>query len=686
MDAAPAAKRRRVVTTCSECHRRKQKCDRRKPCNICLARSVPDRCSYSDVGPRQTETSEASSDENVRTVDTQVQNDGSVSPPSRAIDIAEQIGYSPLKGSNAFIELQYQLFKDETTGGLGLASTAEGTVKPEEWENRFWKVVGGLPSKPIIENLLDIFSSELNWYNAFFERYYLQQLYKSWQELVTGFAVSKQPLLKNVSRDVLYFPALVFQVCAVALHFMPPDSPALKLLSVNEIGRRYHLSEKYSDQGMEIMDTLGRHRPTITAVQHDLIRALWLKDCGRGTESWHALSNSIRQAQELNMHRQARVDQGGTVPETLSRLWYDEYRRRLWVILFVWDSHMSSMLGRPRMINVNDCDIQIPIDCNFADDPSVVVPTAIRTGGENETPSIFSGHLFRYSIANLIHEVKASGANRRNPKDYNAIQSLHEKAVALMDGLPAFLRFQNPDTSWDTRFTWIPRQREQALNAGTSFLLALHRPHIHTSPKSRKAAIQAAITILDSQQRTFETTKPYQYKFFGLAFFTIDAGFFLSSTTIMYPSTDREFSRKVDVCLQQGIKRLELLENHNAIAGSSLKLLRHCYQLLQEAASSRENIALSTEPVHEGPETIDQPTESHQAASQDSTGFENFHPLGFHTHNFPEQIQFPSTADLTGFPNINEFDSSYWIEQMNQIPFVAVDNPNIDSPWDFSFH
>ncbi len=122
-------------------------------------------------------------------------------------------------------------------------------MKPEEWENRFWKVVGRLPSKPIIENLLDIFSSELNWYNAFFERYYLQQLYKSWQELVTGFAVSKQPLLKNVSRDVLYFPALVFQVCAVALHFMPPDSPALKLLSVNEIGRRYHLSEKYSDQG-----------------------------------------------------------------------------------------------------------------------------------------------------------------------------------------------------------------------------------------------------------------------------------------------------------------------------------------------------------------------------------------------------------------------------------------------------
>lgn len=45
------------------------------------------------------------------------------------------------------------------------------------------------------------------------------------------------------------------------------------------------------------MDVLGRHRPTMTAVQHDLTRALWLKDCGRGTESWHSLSNSIRSDQ-----------------------------------------------------------------------------------------------------------------------------------------------------------------------------------------------------------------------------------------------------------------------------------------------------------------------------------------------------------------------------------------------------
>lgn len=48
-------------------------------------------------------------------------------------------------------------------------------------------------------------------------------------------------------------------------------------------------------------------------------------------------------------------------------------------------------------------------------------------------------------------------------------------------------------------------------------------------------------------------------------------------------------------------------------------------------------------------------------------------------------MQFPSTSELTGFPNIDEFDSTYWIEQMNQIPFVAMDDPAIGSPWDFPF-
>lgn len=175
---------------------------------------------------------------------------------------------------------------------------------------------------------------------------------------------------------------------------------------------------------------------------------------------------------------------------------------------------MSMMLGRSRLINLDDCDIQVPIDCKFPDEPS----TVIRTTGDSEIPTPTSGHLFRYSISQLIHEMKTNGANKRHPKDYFSIQTLHEKAVAFIDGLPAYLRSHNPDTSWDARFPWIQKQREQVLDTGNTFLLSLHRPHNHSFPKSRKAAIQAAMTILDSQQRVFEITKKHHYRFFSLAF------------------------------------------------------------------------------------------------------------------------------------------------------------------------
>ncbi|PTB35693.1 hypothetical protein M441DRAFT_292479 [Trichoderma asperellum CBS 433.97] len=46
-----ALKRKRVVTSCSECYRRKQRCDRKSPCNNCLARNIPNKCIFNTLLP-----------------------------------------------------------------------------------------------------------------------------------------------------------------------------------------------------------------------------------------------------------------------------------------------------------------------------------------------------------------------------------------------------------------------------------------------------------------------------------------------------------------------------------------------------------------------------------------------------------------------------------------------------------
>lgn len=43
---ARSSKRNRDLLSCTECHRRKQKCNRLLPCNDCTQRGVPQKCEY----------------------------------------------------------------------------------------------------------------------------------------------------------------------------------------------------------------------------------------------------------------------------------------------------------------------------------------------------------------------------------------------------------------------------------------------------------------------------------------------------------------------------------------------------------------------------------------------------------------------------------------------------------------
>lgn len=47
----PPRKRRRIIISCTECHRRKQKCDRALPCTNCVLRNKQDSCRYEAAAP-----------------------------------------------------------------------------------------------------------------------------------------------------------------------------------------------------------------------------------------------------------------------------------------------------------------------------------------------------------------------------------------------------------------------------------------------------------------------------------------------------------------------------------------------------------------------------------------------------------------------------------------------------------
>ena len=161
-------------------------------------------------------------------------------------------------------------------------------------EDRFRSLLKQLPSNIIAKELVDVFFSEANWYFGVLDRYYFDKLHISWHAVSD--AMPPKGEFGNILRDLQYFPALLFQVLAVALQYLPPNTASARVLHLEDPAACDRLSQEYSGLGMDIMALLGRHNSSLTAVQQDLMRALWLKNCSRGTESWYSLGDAIREA------------------------------------------------------------------------------------------------------------------------------------------------------------------------------------------------------------------------------------------------------------------------------------------------------------------------------------------------------------------------------------------------------
>ncbi|RDW68008.1 hypothetical protein BP6252_09404 [Coleophoma cylindrospora] len=543
MDGPPQLKRKRVVTACTECHRRKQKCDHAKPCSNCVARNVREKCIYDDGEPLGWSSLEQ--------------------PEQASPDFTSQAGYSLSSSTNTYIDLQTSLLPQTPLKQSPPLRNA-GTL------DKFREVLGLLPSKQITKELVSNYFVEANWYFLVLETFYFNQLHETWSE-------SKNKGLNHMPLQMQHFTPLLCQVLAVSLQFLPLDRPCAEALRLENLEAADQLSYRYSAAGAELMSALGRHQSSVVAVQHDLMRSLWLKNRSRGTESWYALGDAIKQAQDLGLHLQSCIPQSESIDleKTLSNLWYDEYKRRLWITLFVWDSHMAFVLGRPRAINILDCTVRTPLDCNIPEQPSKIIPTPAHA---SEVPSTYSAHLFHYFLAQKIHEILSKGANKPHFADYNFILSLHDQVITELHNLPAAVRPENPDTSLDLRYPRLLKQRQHITNAAQSFLIALHRPHTKQHETSRKAATDAAFSCLRAQQGLFDLVKEHQYRIYNLSFYTIDAGMFLAAMVLEQKTIERAFLENIYMALSKAMTRLSLMQHRSAMARSGLQLLSGCCQ------------------------------------------------------------------------------------------------------------
>ncbi|KIV91559.1 hypothetical protein PV10_06087 [Exophiala mesophila] len=699
-------KEKKTINACVECYRRKQKCDRNEPCSNCVSRNVTSKCHYSH--PRISGTTEEPI--GTRIVQAPAPSDETHAFTTAVEPQAADMGYSSTAGSNALVDFK-QLFPK--VDGLHAVSTAHHHPfqRPEAFTTSSL-ANDRLPSRMAINKLVEFFFDDVNWQYFILEKQYFDCLVTCWY----GTSVETLSHLshKELGRELHYFPALLFQVLGLAIQFLPLNSTVWEFLSQADMA----LCQKYSDIGVELMRHAQGEIVALTKVQADFLRASWLKNIGKGVESWRTVGNAIRSAQELELHRHKSThEQRSSSPRmALSRVWYEEYKRRLWMNLCIWDSLTAMILGRPRAIHPDDCDVEEPTECDIPQDPSTCVP-ATQVVLERDRPNTVSSNLFLYRLSNVWHTVKALQSDRHYPTDYSVVQQLHDRVNHIMDRLPPTLRHERPNLSWDNQYPYLRQQREDILTKANLVLMALHRPHIKYRAEARRAALQAALVILDSQHRSFMMARPHQYKLFGLSFYTIDASLLLSVVTATYlPQKDSEVVVKIDHVLCQAMNRLSIMHSYSPIARSGLAILRQCYHVLRTRLECDTAILNLPDSMATEPGNLRQ--ESEADVLKDTLSELQPHPLHqqYEQHNHQESVSHAPTSLSSGFsasplplsnepnssqsawnfdtnadagfmattgiqpplhlgPSTTDFDETYWLNMINEIPDVLNIEP-----------
>lgn len=313
-----------------------------------------------------------------------------------------------------------------------------------------------------------------------------------------------------------------------------------------------------------------------------------------------------------------------------------------------------------------DCNAEPPIDYDIPEDLDSVHPSMAQTfaSDRNRPYSSISMTLFIYALSQKINNIRDLGADKRGLRDYNIVQRLHFEITSLLDTLPPVLRPDNPDRAWDFQMPVVPRQREKIQTMIHSLLLALHRPHIAKSSQSRQRAQEAALSVLDSQQRFFELMNKNHYAYFGNAFFSIDASIVLSTIISLHPCEDAALLQRSMLAVQLAMGMLGVIERQNELAKTGIGIIRSCYQMIRDKYEERKTSAFPTSSDWMQSEKMAS-SNGRFGATSSSQYFSDFEAdLNWETGP-------SSLADAAQSGNFqlgrNEFDTPFWVGYREQV-------------------
>ncbi|KAH8170103.1 cytochrome p450 domain-containing protein [Sarocladium implicatum] len=558
-DAQEPYRQKRLVLSCLECHKRKQKVMRPSTAMPSLRSKRQEICLY------QYTKHPCPSDRTTSTDSASVQDPPTVpasQPPfettpssnhgnSTALLLSSRLGYS----------------RNSHAGTLGMVSQVgelddivqahNGNQCNNDAANHYFNLIRQIPARQPVNILVQSFFANISWqYDVIDEAMFRNEL-SIWNQV--SYATLKEGP-GTLPVNTRCFPALLLQIISLAMLYQPLGTDeALEDLKYAPGVEFADLAADYSNAGSKIMALLGSQDGSIITVQARLMEACFKKSIGSVIEAWHIIGSAIRDAQELGLHRKQLWEMDTSTEPQVPQRPDLILGKRLWFILHLWDAHMGNVLGRPMATQL---------------DPGIVTSTNVMSGsplldGSTVAPIdvIFYGYHTAYKYLQDIHNLDVADKSAQK-----AAQTIHNAIMINMYQLPAWVTASN--TALDARYPWLPAARETLLSEIYFVLLALHRVFSNIDSRSRQEGLLAALQILEAQSRLFDQTGPEGHMNFTLVFSTFDAMVFVASTYIRFPRENPDLLPTLLTCMEWGLARLKAMGARNAMAGFAFDVLQ----------------------------------------------------------------------------------------------------------------